>query len=112
MSVLPKSASFASFFIVFSTLFLFTILLALNLSTFYAKIAPLFRRPKLQLDLLSKLLLWTNCIGTYISLLANLSSYGPWEFFETLIDKQTGLRWWLHALLYELARDYHVTTES
>jgi hypothetical protein len=38
MSVLPKSASFASFFVVFAILFLFTILLGLNLPTLLANL--------------------------------------------------------------------------
>lgn len=47
MSVLPHSASFASFFVVLAVFLLFTILFGANLPNFIAKTSPFFQNPSL-----------------------------------------------------------------
>jgi hypothetical protein len=79
MSVLPKSASFPSFFVVFAILFLFTILLGVNLKTLLANIPPLLRRSKPQLGPLAKLSAWTK--SSYIQGYLNiLNPYSELKF--------------------------------
>jgi hypothetical protein len=108
MSVLPKSASFASFLILFAISLLFTILLGLNLSTLLAKIAPLFRRPKLpviaifQRDYSLNLPPWMkDYIESYMSLLDRSSSHGVLELLGGSLERPRALGWWPLFLLYE-----------
>lgn len=95
MSVLPESASFASFFILFAILLLFTIFLGLNLSALLAKIGPLIRKPKLPSIAIGerfdsfKLPSWIIflCIKAhdFIEWILELAiSYGVWEYFGGL----------------------------
>jgi len=90
MSVLPESASFASFFIVFAILFLSTILLGVNLKTLLANILPLLRKPNLQLGpLVVKLSAWTE--SSYIQWYLNiLNPYSELKFDRPSI---TEVKW-------------------
>ncbi|KAG9249715.1 uncharacterized protein F5Z01DRAFT_745981 [Emericellopsis atlantica] len=107
MSVLPESASFASFLIFFAILFFFTILLGLNLSVLSAlpaKTARYFRRrsfAKRQRDLSPTLPSWMeNYINAYISLLDRSSNVCVIGFDYGLTSRPNGFLWWIPYLLY------------
>jgi hypothetical protein len=71
MSVLPRSASFPSFFVVFAILLLFTILLGVNLKTIQANMHSLLQRSKSQQRFSEKLFAWTKSsyVRRYLDLL-------------------------------------------
>ncbi|EHK22977.1 uncharacterized protein TRIVIDRAFT_222235 [Trichoderma virens Gv29-8] len=110
ISVLPESASFASFLIFLAILLLFTTLLGLKLSTLstlLATIAPVFRKSTLESswrDLLPALPPWMeNYIKLYMSLLDRTSSRGFWDFLgESSQPPTTALGWELLYFLYQL----------
>lgn len=114
MSVLPESATFASFFVLFTIMFLFTILLGLNLSALLAKIAPLLRRPMFRRPMFRRPNLQAiaifqrdnlpprikDYIDSYMSLLKRSSTRDVVDIVGGSLELPTAMIWWPLFFLY------------